>query len=259
MSEQILILGSGNAFFTDGRAHACYLAEWPDPSSEGSIRMLVDYGASSLMRMNQEQIAPSTIQSLFLTHFHGDHIGGLPFLLIHFKYIDRRKEPFWILGPAGVEQAVTDLLEQMYPGMELDFPLYFKELHPNQSTSFMGASIEPRPVTHRPESVALRLGFPSGKIFAFSGDAAMDGLLIEALKGSDLSIIELSIESQPDPANPTVAHVSLQELMEQRDAIQTGRLVVSHIYDELAQRVNQVNSERPGFAEPAFDGLVLTL
>ncbi|MEQ8352573.1 MAG: MBL fold metallo-hydrolase [Leptospiraceae bacterium] len=259
MSEQVLILGSGNAFFTDGRAHACYLTSWPDPSGSGNIRMLVDYGASSLMRMNQEKIAPSSIQSLFLTHFHGDHIGGLPFLLIHFKYIDKRKEPFWILGPQGVESAVRALMEQMYPGMELDFPLYFRELASQDSLSFLGATIETRPVTHRPESVALRLVYPSGKVFAFSGDAALDDLLLQALENTDLCIVELSIEDQPDPKNPSVAHVSLAELIQHRHSIQTRRLVVSHIYDSLAEKVQKLNLERPGFAEPAFDGLVLSL
>lgn len=259
MSESVLVLGSGNAFFTDGRAHACYLSRWPDPSGAGEIRMLIDYGASSLMRMNQESIPPSTVQGLFLTHFHGDHIGGLPFLLIHFKYIDKRKEPFWILGPAGVQEAVLGLLEQMYPGMELDFPLHFKEIKPEKRIPFMGAEIEVRPVTHRPESVALRLSYPSGKVFAFSGDAAFDENLLQALEGSDLAIVELSIESQPDPDDPTVAHVSLQELQENRSRISTGRLVVSHIYNALAERVKRLNDSQPGFAEPAFDGLVLSL
>ena len=259
MNEQITVLGSGNAFFTDGRAHACYLAQWPDPSENGAIRMLVDYGASSLLRMNQEGINPATIQSLFLTHFHGDHIGGLPFLLIHFKYIDRRKEPFWILGPPGVQAAVLQLLDQMYPQMNLDFPLYFREVVPDSPVPFMGASVSVHPVTHRPESVALGLRFPSGKVFAFSGDAAFDENLVEALAGSDLAIVELSIESQPGPSADPVAHVSLDELKKSRERIQTRRLIVSHIYDALARRVEEENRRRPGFAEPAFDGLVLHL
>ncbi|MCB1167663.1 MAG: MBL fold metallo-hydrolase [Leptospiraceae bacterium] len=252
-NELVQVIGSGNAFHSSGRAHACYLAQWPRMDGS-SVRMLIDFGATSLYRLNQLDISPNSVSALFLTHFHGDHMAGVPFLLLHFLYIEKRDSIFTIIGPPGVEAKVRELSECMYPGIELDLPLEFLELTGN--ATYEGARLEARPVNHRPESVALRLGFPSGNRFAFSGDAAFDSLLWDALSDTDLAIMELSVADLPADGKP-IAHVSLEELEKNREKIRTRRLIVSHIYDELAASVRKTNSFRPGFAEAAFDGLVL--
>lgn len=244
--KSVTVVGSGNAFNTDGRAHACYLLE---NSSEEML--LLDCGATSLFRLQQLRAPIDRIDWLLLTHFHGDHFIGLPFLLIEFELIRHRKRPFEIAGPVGVERRCRELMELAYPGFypKLHFEIRYKEIE--QRTDLGNFVVEPFPITHLPESTGYRIAGPSGKSFAFSGDSAWDEQLFALMADVDLGIIELSMFEQ---TNPPTAHVSLTELRQGRLRLGARRLVLSHIYNELASAATEL-----GLGEVAHDGLVLTI
>ena len=72
---RLQFLGSGDAFGSGGRFNTCMLVE----SEFGAF--LIDCGASSLIAMRKYGIDPNRIDTVFISHLHGDHFGGLPFLI----------------------------------------------------------------------------------------------------------------------------------------------------------------------------------
>ena len=96
---QVRFLGSGDAFGSGGRFQTCLLLEGAnDP-------LLIDCGASSLIAMKRAGVNPSEIGSIVLTHLHGDHFGGVPFLILDGQF-SRRERPLLIAGPPGVRARV---------------------------------------------------------------------------------------------------------------------------------------------------------
>ncbi|MGD9891093.1 MAG: MBL fold metallo-hydrolase, partial [Dehalococcoidia bacterium] len=77
MSEvRVRFLGTGSPFAPGGRMQSCIVVE----SDEGQI--MLDCGAMALVGMARAGIEPETIDAVLLTHLHGDHFGGLPFLIL---------------------------------------------------------------------------------------------------------------------------------------------------------------------------------
>ena len=64
---QVRFLGSG------GRLQSCILVSHPGG------RFLVDCGATAMVSLRRFGVDANTIDSIFLTHLHGDHFGGFPF------------------------------------------------------------------------------------------------------------------------------------------------------------------------------------
>lgn len=239
--KRVQVIGSGNAFNSDGRAHACYLLE-----NRAGAQMLLDCGATSLYRLQQLKIDLSKIDQLALTHFHGDHFGGLPFLLIEYDIVRARRTPFTILGPPGVEAACEALIELCYPQFKFHFPIVYREI-PRDGLESGGFFLKPYPVTHKAESVGYRISDgDGGKVFAFSGDASYDENLFALTDGVDLAIVELSMEEQTDPP---VAHVALSEVRARPQALGAKRLVFTHIYNDLAAKARATS-----LGEVAEDG-----
>ena len=240
----VTVIGSGNAFNTDGRAHACYLLE----NSHGET-MLLDIGATSLQQLQLHRVDLQAIRFLLLTHFHGDHFGGLPFLLLELDLVRQRRAPLIVAGPPGVEERCRALMEVAYPAYfpKLRFPVTFLEV---TTTTRLGAfSVQPFPVEHQPESTGYRVTGPEGFSFAFSGDSACNEQLFELVRGVDVAIVELSMFRQTEPRT---AHVSLEEAVAFRHMLSCKRLIWSHIYDELAEAVRTRN-----LGETASDGMVI--
>lgn len=237
--KRVQVIGSGNAFNSDGRAHACYLLE-----NRAGAQMLLDCGATSLYRLQQLKIDLLKIDQLALTHFHGDHFGGLPFLLIEYDIVRARRTPFTILGPPGVQAACEALIELCYPQFKFHFPILYREIPPDGVESG-GFFLKPYPVTHKAESVGYRIS-DGGAVFAFSGDASFDENLFALTDGVDLAIVELSMEDQTDPP---VAHVALSEILARPEALGAKRLVFTHIYNDLAAK-----ARASGLGEVAEDG-----
>jgi ribonuclease BN (tRNA processing enzyme) len=76
---------------------------------------LIDCGASSLIAIKRSGIDASRIGWILLTHLHGDHFGGLPFLILDGQF-SRRTLPLVIAGPPGVASRVQTAMEVFFPG-----------------------------------------------------------------------------------------------------------------------------------------------
>ena len=105
---EIIFLGTGNAFCPSGRLHSLVLIDG---------NMLVDTPPTVIPQLRQHGISPAEITDLFITHWHGDHTFGLPFLLLERKWIsDRQAEKrLKIHAHAGGEARLTHLCELAYP------------------------------------------------------------------------------------------------------------------------------------------------
>ena len=76
MSLTMRFLGAGDEFGSGRRFQTCFLGETED------TRFLIDCGATSLVVISAAGIDPCAIETILLTHLHGDHFGGLPFFLL---------------------------------------------------------------------------------------------------------------------------------------------------------------------------------
>ena len=106
---RLTILGSGDAFSSGGRLPSCYLLE------SGQTRFLLDCGPSILPALKRNGLSSNLIPIIFISHLHGDHIGGLPFLLLDAIFPAARTEPLTLVGPPGLEARFRLACEVFYP------------------------------------------------------------------------------------------------------------------------------------------------
>lgn len=121
---RLRFIGSGDAFGSGGRFQTCLSVEHDCRTT------LLDCGASSLIALKRLQIDPSSIGAVIVSHLHGDHFGGLPFLVLDGQFA-HRELPLIIAGPRTIEQRVTEAMEVFFPGstsVKRRFELKFIEL-----------------------------------------------------------------------------------------------------------------------------------
>ncbi|MDO4278991.1 MAG: ribonuclease Z [Lachnoclostridium edouardi] len=90
---------------------------------EGS-NLLIDCGEGTQVALKKKGWSPKPIDVICFTHYHADHISGLPGLLLTMGNAERT-EPLILIGPKGLEKVVS-ALRTIAP--ELPFPLRFIEL-----------------------------------------------------------------------------------------------------------------------------------
>ncbi|MCD7955316.1 MAG: ribonuclease Z [Lachnospiraceae bacterium] len=86
--------------------------------------LLIDCGEGTQIAVRQKGWSFKPIDTICVTHFHGDHISGLPGLLLTMGNAERT-EPLTIIGPKGLER-VVGALRVVAP--ELPFPIIYKEI-----------------------------------------------------------------------------------------------------------------------------------
>lgn len=82
---KIMVLGSGSAFSGFKRFNSCYLIE------AGTNKFLIDCGSDALRAIQKAGVDLTSIQKIFITHFHADHCGGLPAVLTAMHVLERKK------------------------------------------------------------------------------------------------------------------------------------------------------------------------
>ncbi len=243
MGIRLTFLGTGNAFSDGGRSHACILVR----ATEGTI--LLDCGGTAFSPL-RAACDPSEIDAVAITHLHGDHFGGLPYLAMQQKYAPRTR-PLPVGGPPSLERRTMDATRALYADFfatPLPYELRFLVLDAT-STRLGPAEVSAHRVDHVPDSephgLRVRIG---GKLIAYSGDARWSQALPPLADGADLFVCETTTFAQPDPV-----HLSHRELVAHRGELRCGRVVATHLGAESIERLASFEVEH------ADDGMTIEL
>src|SRR5213079_1664393 len=139
----------------------------------------------SLVALKRQGLEPNTVDAILLSHLHGDHFGGLPFLMLDAQF-RRRERPLAVAGPPGTQERVLRAMETFFPGssgVERRFALRFLELAERVETAVGGAMVTAYAVAHPSgaPAYALRLVLDD-RVIAYSGDTAWSEALVEAAR-----------------------------------------------------------------------------
>ena len=247
-SLSIRVLGCGDAFGSGGRLQTCYLVE----SAESAT--LLDCGATALVSMRRFHVEPERIDRILISHLHGDHFGGLPFLLLDAQFVTRRTRPLLIAGPPGIRERLRDAQEVLFPGssrLSLRFPLEIVELQAGRTVRFGDLAAKPFDVVHPSgaPSFALRLSWQR-RVVAFSGDTEWTDALIEVARDADLFISECYGYEAKAPY-----HLNFKILRARREELQVKRLLLTHLSGDMLARAADLDSD----VEVAEDGMLIEL
>lgn len=231
MTVRVTFLGTGNAFADGGRSNACIHVGAP------GVSLLLDCGGSALPAIKRA-MDPGSIEGVAVTHLHGDHFGGIPYLVIEEHFAGRDRE-LVLSGPAGLAARLAMAELALYPDFftktEVRFPVR-TEILGEKEMRVGGAEVSALPVKHVPASephgLRVRVG---ATLIAYSGDATWTDDLVRLAKGADLFICESTFFQTQDDA-----HVSYRTLMEHRGELDCRRIVLTHLGEEMLGHLAEV-------------------
>jgi ribonuclease BN (tRNA processing enzyme) len=242
---RVRFLGSGDAFGSGGRLQTCILLE------QDGFRCLLDCGASSLIAMKRAGIDPNGIDTVLITHLHGDHFGPLPFLLLDGQF-SRRVGRLLVAGPPGLETRVTQAMEVLFPGSsraQRKFATEFRELEDATPTRLGPLRVTAHEVVHAcgapPYALRVELG---GRTVAYTGDTEWTDRLLQVAAGADLFIAEAYFFEKA-----IRFHLDYATLARRRAELGCKRLILTHMGPDMLDRVASVP------VDVAHDGLELQL
>jgi ribonuclease BN (tRNA processing enzyme) len=243
---QLRFVGCGDAFGSGGRQNTCFHV------TGENVNFLIDCGASSLPALKRHRIVRDDIDLVLITHFHGDHFAGLPFLLLDAQFTPRTR-PLVIAGPEGIEKRLTAVMEALFENSSKTkqrFDLSVVALDPEEKRSFGAVDVTPYPVVHG-ESGGPFLAYrveAEGRVIAYSADTEWTPTLIPLGRDADLFIAEAYYYDKV-----VKNHLSLRTLEAHLAEIRPKRLVLTHMSDDMLARLDGL-----GYTA-ASDGMVVEL
>ena len=221
MTLDLTFLGTGNAF-APTRYWSSFLV---------NDRYLFDAPPTLLPHMNKLGKDIREIEVIFISHFHGDHYFGLPFLLLDYAERAPRSKPLTIIGPPGIQKRVeasTNLaFSNVYRKQSRGYDLTFVEVKDGRSGSCGGCDYTAFKVQHVPdlESFGFRVDI-GGATLAYTGDSALCDALVPLADGADVFVAECSCWT--DTCGPI--HLTANNILELRRKISpTTQFILTHI------------------------------
>jgi ribonuclease BN (tRNA processing enzyme) len=246
-SEMTLsIAGCGDAFGSGGRFQSCYLVE------AAGAPLLLDCGATSLVALARLGRNPVAIPTIVVSHLHGDHMGGLPFLLLQRRFAGTGRVPLAIWGPPGIEARLRTAQETLFPGSSATAfaaDVTIHEMRAGPPVRIAGLEVTAFEVSHPSGAPSHALRLTDGtKVLAYSGDTAWVEALLDCAAAADLLLIECYRFETAAPY-----HLTWRQIEANLDRIGARQVVLTHLSADMLGRVDEVRDPRVSIAH---DGAV---
>ncbi len=168
----------------------------------------MEAGPCLMQTLKSGGVSTDSFDLLLISHLHGDHFGGLPFLILDYMWETRRKKALTIAGPAKLEERTWTLMRTMFPHFELD-------------------------------KIKSKLKFGGGKSIVFSGDSGWNDELVKFSDGADLFLCECTYFESAH----LDFHLNYPLLAANRDKFKVRRMVLTHLGREVLSREDEIALE----------------
>jgi ribonuclease BN (tRNA processing enzyme) len=244
---ELLFLGSGNAF-APGRAFSSFLL---------NRRILFEASPTTLPALKARGISLRKIQYLLISHFHGDHCFGLPFIFLDHYFMTRRKEPMTIIGPKGLERKTNQMIDLAYPDVRRryaqKFPVKFVEVTPGGEYKIGEMVLKVHKMFHG----ALSLGFNltcHGRQLAYCGDAGPSPELSAMLREAHVAVLEMTTVADRLPS-----HLNRRDIFKIRKQLRPEtRMILTHLPALTRSQAKTLVENPYGALALAEDGKIFT-
>lgn len=254
---KLTVLGSGTSVPHPKRSSSAYWIE----SSGGNL--LMDCSASAITRILAEGLDWAELDSIWISHFHLDHCGGLAPLLAGLKHSEKMKartKPLRIFGAAGLQNLLEGFNDvRDYKLFDQPFPLEIVEIETLEKFDVLpGLEAVAMSTPHTDESHAIHLRDADDTTFVYTADTGFTKTLAAFARKVDLLVIEASFPKD----KPSEKHLELSEAMYVIGRAEPKQAVLTHLYPEW----DEVDFEReiekyaaPRKVTQAFDGLTIVV
>jgi len=244
--SDLVFIGTSDAFGAGGRRQSANFLRAPG----GGV--LLDCGMTTGTGLCDLGIERSEIDAILVSHFHADHFGGIPPLLLAALYEDERRHPLEIAGPPGIQRWVHNLAAAMgyaIEDREWPFAIHFHELLPGMVQEIGPVRVESFETHHQwhthPHGMIVETG---AQRIAYSGDTGWFDELPKLVAGSELFISECT-----NHLDTFEYHLSHEILVERKGLFDCGRIILTHLGSEMSHRRGECDFET------ADDGLAIKI
>lgn len=244
---RLTVVGSGDAFGSGGRFNTCFHV------ATANRKILIDCGASTMVALRAHKIDPNEIDAIILTHLHGDHFGGIPFVLLDAQYMSRRERPLTIAGPPGTRERIPTMMEASFPSSpktKWRFPWSVTEIVPGAPADILGLHVASAEMIHYSGAPSTALRITDGeKTLAYSGDTEWTDALLAIAAGADLFIVECF-----DYERDLSGHLNWRTVQGRLADFAARRVMITHMNPTMLACVGEARAAGLLIAE---DGLVV--
>jgi ribonuclease BN (tRNA processing enzyme) len=237
---QITILGNGGCLNNGLPHNACLI----------NGHLLVEAPPDVMVSLQKLHVDFKKIDTIFISHLHGDHTFGLPFIIINMWYrhiMDGTDPSLTILGPQGIEQYTKNITESAFTKSHpcygwLEGSTSYRTIRGNFEMVLDDMSISCFKVQHLIETYGLQIAANNENVMAYIADTKWCPEVEQVLAGKPKVVL-----MDMNGGEPSV-HVSLNEVIEKGLPI-TGNASLyygTHLADEFESPHACIKCAKPG-------------
>lgn len=249
MFMKVRFLGTGEAYSEDRNNTSILI--------KGKENLLLDCGFTTPYSLGKYNKDKDFIDYVFISHFHGDHVAGLPLLCMKWRQ-EKRTKSLIILGPTGIKEYFYQLFEMLYKGFsgKSTFPIEIMEVQPNQKIDLGNFNLEFAKGYHltgetNVEAIAIRV-VHDNKTVCYSGDTIYSQDIERLAKNCDLLIHEAYMPAE-STYHAMKAHCSPLETGKLAKAANVKLLALVHLHRNYSEKTKEMISE----ASKEFNGEII--
>lgn len=207
---EVTFLGSSNAFASEGRYWSSFIVD-------GKYQF--DAPPTMLPQLKRLGIPLEDIEVIFITHFHGDHFVGLPFLILEYVYMTPRTKDLYIVGPPGCEEMLEDFAQRVYPNIIKDagYCRIYIDAEVGVEQEVAGLKFTSFPMNHVKKDGLHAMGYRvqiGAKTLAYTGDSMFCEDVVSLGNNTDVFVVDCTYDEGCGPE-----HMGLDDIKIVRDRI----------------------------------------